>query len=239
MKKILALFLTLTIIIAIASCGKTGNDKTTDKTIPPDSTTNNTVDPIDHSLIPGKFEAEAVTSSVAGENAVVLKKYNDAVTELIIPDTYVEDGVTYTVLRIGLGPGYVVPENSTTLQKLIIRGGKTKTVSGYSFQLCESLINVEIGSGVETIGELAFFGCSSLSRLSLPDTLKNIEAGAFGRTSITELVIPNSVEEIGTEAFANCKSLKKVSIPKKFNDETALFEIFLSNYKNIEFTFTE
>lgn len=230
MKKFIALFLIIAVVFAVVSCGNKEGNKTTESTV----STNPPVN-IDHSLVPGKFETEPVTS--AGDNAVALKKYTDNVTELIIPDTYELDGVTYTVMNVGIGLGYVVPEYDYTLQKLVISGGKTKKISDTAFQLCASLASVEIGNGVETIGELAFFGCSGMTKLTLPDTLKSIGPGAFEGTEITEIVIPSSVESIGNNAFANCKSLKKVTLPEKFHDNNQLFEIFLNNYKSIEFIF--
>ncbi|MGN1095974.1 MAG: leucine-rich repeat domain-containing protein, partial [Eubacteriales bacterium] len=214
MKKTISLLLaTTTLIFTLASCGKNANTPTTGST----SSTSDVVIPSDnnYSLQPGLFTFESITSETG--NAIAIKEYTDNVFELTIPDTYTENGVTYTVAKIGIGLGYIVPEYDFNLQRLTILGGKTKMISDSSFQLCQALSVVTIGSGVETIGELAFFNCSSLSTLVLPDTLKKIGAGAFEGTAIKELVIPESVEEIGDNAFANCTSLTKVTIPEKFN----------------------
>ncbi|MBO5007063.1 MAG: leucine-rich repeat protein, partial [Clostridia bacterium] len=61
----------------------------------------------------------------------------------------------------------------------------------------------------------------------------------FNGAAIKELVIPASVTTIGQEAFANCRSLTKVTMPSSFNDEATLKSIFLSQYKNIQFTFVD
>ena len=74
--------------------------------------------------------------------------------------------------------------------------------------------------------------------MNIPNTVTTLEDHAFYNcTSLESIVIPSSVESIGNNAFANCKSLKKVTLPEKFHDNNQLFEIFLNNYKSIEFIF--
>lgn len=59
----------------------------------------------------------------------------------------------------------------------------------------------------------AFYGCTQLTSVVLPDTLERIAMEAFsGCTQLTNLVIPDSVESIQADAFKNCTSLKKVTI---------------------------
>ena len=61
---------------------------------------------------------------------------------------------------------------------------------------------LEIQSGVTSIGDNACVGAERLNSVLLPDTLTRIGAGAFvGCTSLKELTIPASVKEIGDGAF--------------------------------------
>ena len=59
-----------------------------------------------------------------------------------------------------------------------------------------------------------FFGCSNLTSIVLPNSVKTIESEAFsGCTSLKSVVIPNSVEYINSEAFKDCSSLTSIELP--------------------------
>ncbi len=244
MKKVISLLLATTcLVLAISSCGgnpviTTGNSATTDAS---GGTSSTITDPaIDHSLKPGTIEFEPVTSST--DNAIAIEEYKENIKNLIIGDTYTHtDGTVYTVYSVGIGPGYkVCREYDYSLESLVVRGGKTKKIESYSFQNSTNLVSVTLGEGVESIGDLAFFGCGNLETLSLPSTLTTIGGSAFqGASSLTEVVIPSSVTSIGNSAFAGCTSLTKVTLPSRFNDQAMLKDIFLSNYKNIQFVFVD
>ena len=65
-----------------------------------------------------------------------------------------------------------------------------------------------------TINERAFWGCSSLTSLTLPDNLTSIGDSAFlGCSSLTSIALPDSVTSIGKSAFYNCSSLESITIP--------------------------
>jgi hypothetical protein len=72
-----------------------------------------------------------------------------------------------------------------------------------------SLVSVEIPNNVQTIGDNAFAGCSSLQSLSLGDGIQGIGDNAFAGIAIEELTLPASLTEIGDNAFAN-SSLSKI-----------------------------
>ncbi|MBO5844078.1 MAG: leucine-rich repeat domain-containing protein, partial [Bacteroidales bacterium] len=60
----------------------------------------------------------------------------------------------------------------------------------------------------------AFSGCSSLTSITIPNSVTSIERGAFsGCRSLTSVTIPNSVTSIRTSAFYNCSSLTSITIP--------------------------
>ena len=65
-----------------------------------------------------------------------------------------------------------------------------------------------------TIPYMCFEGCSSLTSITIPDSVKSIEGYAFSWcTSLPSIDIPNGVTSIGGQAFQCCTSLTSVTIP--------------------------
>ena len=86
-----------------------------------------------------------------------------------------------------------------------------------AFFRCSSLTSLVIPDGVTRIGTGTFFGCESLSSLVIPNGVTCIGDGAFsGCRFLSGIVIPNSVTSIGDCAFGGCSSflIKYISIPK-------------------------
>ena len=69
-------------------------------------------------------------------------------------------------------------------------------------------------TGIESIDDCLFRGCSKLERIILPKTITKIPLCMFeGCSSLTSVYIPDSVQSIEQSAFSNCSSLKGINIP--------------------------
>lgn len=83
------------------------------------------------------------------------------------------------------------------------------TIGWGAFYNCTSLASIEIPNSVTTIEGSAFYNCTSLASIELPNSLTTIEQETFyGCTGLTgSLTIPNYVTSIGDYAFYDCSGL--------------------------------
>ena len=89
--------------------------------------------------------------------------------------------------------------------------GPSTSIGDYAFRYCTGLVSVNIGANI--IPEDAFYNCTSLSSLTLQNTVTQIKDGAFQNCSpLSNVDIPSSVVSIGDFAFANT-GLTNVTIP--------------------------
>lgn len=101
----------------------------------------------------------------------------------------------------------------------------TGTITGYvesdTVVVIPSKIN---GFTVETIGHGAFER-SAVTSVTIPDSVTAIHDGAFANCSqLTNISIPNSVTSIGFSAFEHCTSLKSITLPSSLRSiSEALF----------------
>ena len=71
--------------------------------------------------------------------------------------------------------------------------------------------SITIPSGVTSIGDWAFSGCTALTSVTIPSGVASIGGWAFsGCTGLTSITIPNSVTSIGSGVFWNCTRLTDI-----------------------------
>lgn len=85
-----------------------------------------------------------------------------------------------------------------------------------AFYGCSSLASISIPNGVTTIRYQAFENCSGLTSINLPDSLTNIRNYAFcDCIGLTSIIFPDSLATIGEFAFWGCSGISSVIIPDK------------------------
>lgn len=106
------------------------------------------------------------------------------------------------------------------------------SISKFAFYNCSGLKDIEIPEKIKTINEYAFSECKGIKTLKIPGTVTEIGERAFEScTGLEELDIEEGVQTVGDLAFANCGNLKTMILPKsisKFPDK------FVTDYKPIE-----
>ena len=123
-------------------------------------------------------------------------------------------GLEYTLNESGTG--YIVTGiRDCTDTDLIIpnmyNGLPVTAIGDYAFYYCSALTSVTIPDSVTTIGNKAFYNCSSLTSVTIPDSVITIGNSVFyGCSSLTSVTIPDSVTAIGNYAFYGCSLLTSV-----------------------------
>ncbi|MCD7729186.1 MAG: leucine-rich repeat protein, partial [Clostridia bacterium] len=130
------------------------------------------------------------------------------------------DGITVTIgAKVTKIPAYLFyPHSSSSYVPNIISvvfedNSACTSIGSYAFRYCTSLTSVTIGDSVTSIGSGAFQYCTSLASITIPDGVTSIGNGAFnGCTSLERVTIGEAVETIGDRAFYDCTSLTSVTI---------------------------
>ena len=110
------------------------------------------------------------------------------------------------------------------MTSLTIPSGVT-SIGDWGFDGCSGLTSLTIPSGVTSIGNLAFLGCSGLTSLTIPSGVTSIGEGAFevcsGLTSI--YVYTKKLPELGYYVFDGCDAKNcTVYVPKGTIDDYKL-----------------
>jgi hypothetical protein len=81
------------------------------------------------------------------------------------------------------------------------------SIGNYTFYGCSSLTAITIPDGVTEIGKCAFSYCDSLTAVTIPDGVTTIGRAAFRDcSSLTKLILSPTVS-IGEDCFSDCTTL--------------------------------
>ena len=104
----------------------------------------------------------------------------------------------------------VVPE---TVNDITVTAIGARAFDGRRVSANKNLLRVTLPDTIKNIDSSAFYDCAKLREVNIPEGVTNIALTAFNYCASLESVdIPGSVETIGSSAFANCSNLVSVTI---------------------------
>ncbi|MGI5873790.1 MAG: leucine-rich repeat protein [Bacillota bacterium] len=168
------------------------------------------------SILATLFALCLVLVMAAGVSAAVIDSGNcgeDVTWSLDENGTLTISGTGYMETYSYSSDGSPWKSYKSLIKKVKIENG-VKSIAAYAFYGCTGLTSITIPDSVTQIGFVAFSGCSSLTSVTIPDSVTSIESGAFEFcTGLTSITIPDSVTSIRSFAFDGCSSLTSVTIP--------------------------
>ncbi len=180
-----------------------------------------------HSYVETVVEPTCTTKGYTLHKCSCGEEYKDNETEKV-PHNYVDRVCTFCgdeILEEATGLEYFLRDEiyivsgigTETREKFIIpaayEGYPVGKIGEKAFFNCSALKKIVIPDSVTEIGSSAFEGCSSLTNVTIGNGVTNVRKGAFsGCGSLTGINIPASVTEIEESVFNDCESLKGVYI---------------------------
>ena len=128
------------------------------------------------------------------------------------------DPTTYEIKNLGLNVSVMVFDQSIVVKKIGVyacRGGIVSFVDMSNSQ-------------IEIIEDAAFYQCSLLTKVILPNTLKEIHENAFFGTILVDIVIPSSVEKMTAFAWNQIPTIERFDV-EGGNNYFSSYEGFLYN----------
>ena len=128
-------------------------------------------------------------------------------------DEFIDDYAFRTIDGVHYLTSYMGDDTELTLPNNY--QGKNYQIGDYAFDGCSSLTSITIPESVQltSIGNYAFRDCSNLTAITIPNSATSIGNCAFNNcTSLKELTLGKGLRKITSGAFYGCEELEKITI---------------------------
>ena len=120
--------------------------------------------------------------------------------EVFLGEKFTDNGINYIVTK------------ATTPYEVAV-GSHTNFVGAAT--ITASVTNSGNSFAVTSVGNNAFYGCTGLTAITIPNSVTSIGTGAFTFCPfLTSISFPNTLTSIGNSAFTSCFGLTSINIPK-------------------------
>ena len=82
----------------------------------------------------------------------------------------------------------------------------------HSILMGTQLEEIKLPKNLQALGNASLAGCTALTTIEIPATVRLIDDFAFSGSALTSIVLPDSLATLGTGAFAHCYGLKTATI---------------------------
>ena len=105
-----------------------------------------------------------------------------------------------------------------SMEKITILNGVT-SIASYAFYHCSNITSITIPESVTNIGERAFGGCRGelIVNCNIPSA-SSYSSGVFYGSDFTKVTIGKGVKNIGDYAFYDCDKLTSITIPESMTN---------------------
>ena len=145
------------------------------------------------------------------------------------------NGIKSAVLpqaAVGKGAKTLFPQSYAVVEDVRILDDVT-TIRNSAFWPCSALKRVTIPNSVVSLDSSAFAGCSALGDVAIPDSVTSIgERAFFDCGGLTNVVIGAGVTAIGRDAFRNCGRIGSATLPQYVLDR-GVKNVFPQSYATL------
>ena len=114
------------------------------------------------------------------------------------------------------GNGYTLTAYSGNQTKVTVpttyKGKPVTTIGTRAFYDCSQITEIVLPNTLKEIGAYTFGYCTSLNKIEIPSCTRVLDYAFSGCTALAEVTLPDGIVSLGSYLFENCTSLKKVTI---------------------------
>ncbi|MBO7472964.1 MAG: leucine-rich repeat domain-containing protein [Ruminococcus sp.] len=96
-----------------------------------------------------------------------------------------------------------------------IEGCQVVEIRDNAFYECSTLKHIDLPETIQKIGHHSFYACSALEDISIPDSVTDIGMGCFcGCSELNSAALPETLTALPESCFRSCISLVSITVPE-------------------------